>query len=406
MKIPWMIFCLGLMLTACGGSSGSQAPANPGGAGNEKGSVDEWQASLLGQEGHGGDALVCFTIPVERALYKVSYGKPEDECTPPGPCVGHSTDPNDPKRSGVVWRMTEEGRKSIKSAKPLEQYLAENITSKKALIDELNGMSVDLGYQQVLAPFKKLPAPFNRISETHKKLGWLKEDGISSEYGLMDVNDSGFINENEIDRTHCKELQAVVRRDTQLWYDSDIISHFDNAGLVLIQLHEEIYAWGKQQDQINRGLFGPPAHETSVKTRRLILKILDDGIDEKLVNENLKVLGFSTMYWANGFNVPTPIGYYMDTEACVSEQQYLKNFFSGGGNGQDFWLRVDRLFSNRYLKTDHDSPSPVMRNNFPDALANMIALTYSSDSRTIQAEMNRLQAIFERPESCVGSFNQ
>lgn len=313
-----------------------------------------------------GVTLVCFSIPVERALYKVFYGKPDNEGAPPGPCMGHSTDPSAPRTSGVVWRMTAEGRKAISSAKPLEQYLAEKITSKKVLIDQLNAMSVEAGYQKVLAPFTKLPAPFSRISETHRKLGWLKEDGISSEYGLMDVNDSGFIGENKIDRTYCKELQAVVRRDTQLWYDVDILSHFDNAGL--------------------------------------ILKVLDDGMDEKLVNENLRVLGFSTLYWANAFNVPTSVGYYMDTESCIAEQQYLKNFFQGEFYDKDFSLKVGRLFSDRYLKTDHASSELEMRNNFPDALANMIALTYSGESSTFRAEINRLQALFERPESFRGSF--
>ncbi len=239
----------------------------------------------------------------------------------------------------------------------------------------------------------------------HRKLGWLHEDGIASEYGLIDINDSGFVNENEIDKTYCKELQAVVRRDNQLWYDKDIVSHFDNVGRVIIQLHEELYAWGKAQDQINWEVPGQPAHETSTKTRRLILKILDQNIDFKLVNENLKALGFSTLYWENMFNVPTSVGYYMDSETCINEQRFLKNFLGGGGYGTDFWLKVENLVSTRYLKSSASWPILQLRSNFPDALANMITLTINGgSSATFASEIMQLQQVFESPESCQGSF--
>ncbi len=110
-----------LLLTACNGSSGGGN--SPGGDGNNniqsnKGEVSEWQYSLLGQEGHGGDAIVCFSIPVERALYKVNT-KQENECPQGGPCSdsNSSTSPNNPgsTSSGIVWRMTDEGRRSIQS---------------------------------------------------------------------------------------------------------------------------------------------------------------------------------------------------------------------------------------------------------------------------------------------------
>jgi hypothetical protein len=394
-----------VLLAACTGGGGSPVDSGGAPAPRGRGGLSDWQSSLLGQEGHGGDAVVCFDIPVERALYKVTVGEPEENCTADGSCS--SSRPHNPGTdggSGLVWRMTDEGRKAIRSAKPLEQYLAERIASKKNLIDHLNQVSTEEGYQEILRPFAKLPAAFSRVSEMHQRLGWLHEDGIASDFGLLDVNDSGFIAENEIDKTHCKELQAVVRRDHQLWYDSDIVKHFDNAGRVLIQLHEEIYAWGKQQDEINRGLFGPPAHETSTKTRRLILKILDESIDQKLVNENLKDLGFSTMYWENQFKVPTSVGHYMDTESCIAEQQFLKDFFKNGTLDRDFWLQTELLFSDRYLKASHSSPATELRNNFPNALSNMIALTMGGGGRTFESEIRKLQAVFERPESCIGEF--
>lgn len=409
-KVKKCLLVLGLFLTACsqGGGGGSSASPNGGVIKNNSGEVSEWQSAALGQEGHGGDAIVCFSIPIENALYKINT-KPDNNCVPPGPCSDsqNSTSPMDPNSpsSGIVWRMTDAGRKAIQSAKPLEQYLGERIASKKVIIDQLNQMSLQDGYEKILAPFTKLPSAFNRVSEMHQKLGWLNEDGISSEYGLMDINDSGFVNENEIDKSHCKELQAVVRRDNQLWYDADIVSHFDNAGRVLIQLHEEIYAWGKAQDKINWEVPGQPAHETSTKTRRLILKILDQDADVKHLNENLKALGFSTMYWETQFNVPTAVGLYMDTDSCVAEQQYLKDFFKGGGYGSDFWLAVEGLFSTRYLKSSRAEPILQLRNNYPDALSNMIALTMSSGGSygNFATEIMKLQKVFELPESCQGS---
>lgn len=236
----------------------------------------------------------------------------------------------------------------------------------------------------------------------HRKLGWLTQDGVSSEYGLMDVNDSGFLNENEIDRTHCKELQAVVRRDNQLWYDADIIRHFDAAGKVAIQLHEEIYAWGKAQDEINQEIPGPLAHNTSANTRRLILKLFGENMDARLLNENLKTLGFSTLYWENSFNVPTPVGYYMDSDMCVGEQNELKNLMTTGGYGDDFWLEVEEKFSSRYLSRENGHPVLQARFNFPDALSNMIGFTmnYHGPSDDFRNGLAQLLQKFELPEAC------
>jgi len=411
MKKITMSFVTMLLLAACNdGGSGTPAGGVPGSSpGNNKEALSDWQSSLVGQEGHGGDAVVCFDIPVERALYKVTVGEqpPENTCPPPGPCAQKPVDEKMPdsngRGSGIVWRMTDEGRKSIRSAKPLEQYLGERITSKKILIDQLNQMPVEEGYEKVLMPFTRLPAAFSKIKAIHQKLGWLSEDGISSEYGLIDVNDSGFVGENEIDKSHCKELQAVVRRDGQLWYDSDIVSHFDNAGKVLIQLHEEIYTWGKGQDEIN-GTYRPPAHETSVKTRRLILKVLDDVLEPQLLNENLKSLGFSIFYWENTFNSPTAVGYYMDTDTCIAEQQFLKNFFQGLSADRDFLLKTEGLFEKRYLTSSNSWVSLELRQNYPEVLSNMIALTAKGDTPTFWQEIHQLQAVFERPESCQGSF--
>lgn len=406
------VLCL-LMIACNNNGGGSKSPGVGGGSNNDpnnKGVVSDWQNSLLGQEGHGGDAVVCFSIPIERALYKVNTN-PGKKCQPGENCpksVGMA-DPMNPgsSSSGIVWRLTNEGRQSIQSAKPLEQYLGERISSKKILIDQLNQMPLEEGYQQTLQPFTKLPSAFNRIAEMHRKLGWLHEDGIASEYGLIDINDSGFVNENEIDQTRCKELQAVVRRDNQLWYDADIVKHFDNAGRVLIQLHEEIYAWGKLQDQINWKIQGRVAHETSTKTRRLILKILDHDMDEKLVNENLKGLGFSIMFWENLFSIPTSVGFYMDTDTCIAEQKFLKEFFkSNQGNESAFSRKVANLFLSRYLNSDNDGSRIELQHNYPDALSNMISMTLSHahSSNHFAAEILKLQRIFEQPESCQGSF--
>ncbi len=166
-----------LFLAAC--DQGSGRDKSPGGSGNNNiqkntGEVTDWQTSTLGQEGHGGDAIVCFNIPVERALYKIDTN-PDFGCAPGDTCSSgnSSVSPSKPgsSSSGVVWRMTNEGRGSIQSAKPLEQYIAERIASKKVIIDQLNQMSLEEGYKRVIRPFAKLPAPFNRISEIHRKLG-------------------------------------------------------------------------------------------------------------------------------------------------------------------------------------------------------------------------------------------
>jgi hypothetical protein len=244
MKIKTLSLSVCLLLGACNFKSSSHDE-------NSQFGVQEWQTSLLGQEGHGGDAVVCFSIPLDQALQKIDTRPKAPECNVGDVCPNQpigsdpilNPSPDAPlSSSGVIWKMTNEGRKSIHSAQPLEQYLAERVSGKKLILERLKKLTPEEGYQELLQIFTELPVPFKRISEMHRKLGWLKEDGIASEYGLMDINDSGFLNESQIDSTRCKELQAVVRRDNQLWYDTDIVKHFDNAGLVLIQLHEEIYA--------------------------------------------------------------------------------------------------------------------------------------------------------------------
>lgn len=389
---------LGIALAGCQSES-ADTDSGPGGAqATRGGTIAGWQTSLLGQEGHGGDAVVCFSIPVERALYQASTGG-GDHCVTGEPCLVHNGPNSQP---GAVWRMTDEGRRSIVSAQPLEEYLGSRTTSGKRVLDQFNQMPVEEGYRQSLLPFAKLPAASSRVQEMHRQLGWLTQDGVASEYGLMDVNDSGFLNENEIDRAHCKELQAVVRRDNQLWYDADIIHHFDNAGLVAIQLHEEIYAWGKKEDEINREIVGPPAHATSANSRRLILKVFGENLDSQLLNENLKTLGFSAGYWESAFNVPTPIGYYMDSDACVAEQNELKDLMSSGGYGNDFWLAVEEKFSARYLKGENGQPLLPVRFNFPDALANMIGFTmnYHGPSDGFRSGLGQLLQRFEQSGAC------
>lgn len=397
---PVILGLLFFVLTACGGDEPGAGSASGPGTGTEPvvatGRIQEWQVSLAGQEGHGGDAIVCFSIPIERALAHADV-PPGDGCQPDGTCIVHSgPTPND------LWRMTEEGRRSIQSAKPLEQYLGERIAGKKVILDQLNQMPVKDGYAKVIKTFSKLPGAYSRVAEAHRRLGWLLDDGIASEYGLADINDSGFVNESEIDRTHCKELQAVVRRDNQLWYDADIVKHFDNAGMVLMQLHEEIYAWAKQMDEINFSVPYRPAHETSTKTRRLILKVLDPNMATETVNENLKDFGFSALYLENLYRLPTSPGFYMDSDACRAEQKSLRALFPASTNY--YWQEVMRLFEGRYLTASRADRNPQLRFNYPSAISNMIAYTldYRGTDEQFRKEILNMLQKFERDGACEG----
>lgn len=399
MNVRIALMTLFLTLVAC--KQDSKTGAGGGNGTDPTWKATEWQTSLLGQEGHGGDAIVCFSIPVERALVQQKLIE-EQPCPPGQECPSQLNSSSSP-RPRVTWRMTDEGRRSIRSAKPLEQHLAERIASKKILIDQLNQLSVEQGYRMVLQPLTKLPAAFTRVKEIHQKIGWLEQDGIASEYGLLDIDDSGFVHESEIDQKYCKELQAVVRRDNQLWYDRDILSHFDQAGKVLIQLHEELYAWGKDLDAINGTLSAPPAHETSTKTRRLILKALDTSADVTRFNQVLKDSGFSIMHWDDLFLVPTAVGLYMDTATCLAEQRFLK------GEIQRLWGpylfgRMASLFGDRYLQSNHPYASFQLRHNFPKEISNMIALTMGAETTTFGDDLLALQAQFERPTACEGVF--
>lgn len=396
-----------LFLSACGNNSGSGGASKFGPNSSGGKALEGWQSATLGQEGHGGDAIVCFNIPIEQAIYKVGGGDEgggdEDgggskDC---GPDFCRSS-PN--AGSGQVWRMTDAGRQAIRSAQPLEQYLAEHTMGKKQLLERLNQMSVEDGYKKLLQPYTFLPGAFSRIAEMHRKLGWLLQDGVASEYGLMDINDSAFVNESEIDTAHCKELQAVVRRNNQLWYDKDIVSHFDNAGLVLIQLHEEIYSWAKQVDTHNQH-FGRVAHQKSDNTRWLLLKTLDENLRADTLNEQLKSLGFSILYWSNQFKLPTAVGFFMTTDACVAEQKFLKGIYdSFRKRDVSYWFNT---FNQRYLDADEwgDVAEPLQY-NFPDLLSQMIDLARSTLRRPADFEsgIDQLMPKFLKADACRGTF--
>ncbi|MCB0415240.1 MAG: hypothetical protein KDD50_12960 [Bdellovibrionales bacterium] len=393
----------GLIVSGC--KDGGSLPGNGDNKKNDSGSLKAWQVRMLGQEGHGGDAIVCFSIPIEKAVYKVELPL-QNECTGKGPCQpqGSSCQIGQPcpHSRGVIWKITDEGRRSIESAKPLEQYMAEKIASKKVFLDELNKLSLNDAYMEVLTPFTALPGAFEKIVDIHHSLGWLEEDGVADEYGLMDVADSGFV--TNIDKTKCKELQAVVRRDNQLWYDSDIVKHFDNAGKVLIQLHEELYTWGKYQDEINVNVGFREAHSTSTKTRRLILKLLGDDVNTNFLNSTLKSHGFSILYWENGMSGSVKLGEFMDSSSCIAEREVLKSYFEYPGQDMQFDL-LNFIFP-RYIKAGNEMQIEL-RHNYPGVISRLVSFTESYSGPW--QEFNRLASeLFDElhlEESCRPSFN-
>lgn len=387
-----------IFLAACQSSSDSK----------KKLTGSDWQVLMAGQEGHGGDAIVCFDIPLDRALSKVVLTE-EEPCAPGEDCVKHREEHsvgNGPSAEPpeAIWRMTEAGRRAIQSAKPLEQYLGERIAGRRAFFKRLNESSIENGYQLALQPFTQLPAAFEQIEKMHRNLGWLEQDGIASEYGLIDINDSGFVNESEIDAEHCKELQAVVRRDQQLWYDPDIIAHFDNAGKIIIQLHEEIYAWGKEQDEKLDHYHGREVHFDSTKTRRLILKVLDDNIETDVLNESLKSLGFSAFHWASGYRSPTPAGYFMTSNACAGERAQWTQMLNSPI--EDLSLAATNFVTERYLKVEDYNIELGLTANYPEALANLIqfALNARMSNQGFKQGLEPLVEQLMKPEACIGQF--
>lgn len=421
MKRLFVLTVVAVHLISCQGGGGNSAspgigpdPINPKPApeestnnesspGNSSGSSN-WRADFLGQEGHGGDAIVCFNIPISRAVISGELVTPKSEtiCYPNGQCETKIPVERVSPINPIVWRITDEGRRSIRSAKPLEQFLAEKISSKKLIVDELNRMSVEDGYLKITSAFRELPAVKESIRQQHQKLGWLLQEGIGSDYGLMDIKDSGFVSENEIDTRYCKELQAVVRRDNQLWYDRDIIAHFDNAGKVLMQMHEEIYAWAKTRDTINEKIGGAPMHRTSERTRGLILKLMDKEIDVERSGQHLKDLGFSVGYWYDSYNFPLSPGSFMNKDICEQEQNYLRGALSyNGGSGERHQIYVTSIFAERYLRADHVTMLEL-KANLPARLAEMIdySFLYQGSWGRFGEGLDQLSQKFFDPQAC------
>jgi hypothetical protein len=126
-------------------------------------------------------------------------------------------------------------------------------------------------------------------------------------------------------------------------------------------------------------------------------------MDSQLLNDNLKALGFSVLYWSDSFHVPTSIGYYMDSDTCIGEQRELRNLVSVTGG---YWNPIHEKLFQRYLKREGGVLTGGLQFNLPDALSDIISFvsSFNGAEEEFREEITQLLEKFEKPEACVGQI--
>lgn len=198
-----------------------------------------------GSGAHGGDAVVCFSIPVDQAMSK-----------------------------GI---MTARGRKAITSAVTNEYQQYSSRAAANPAIARLQKMSFEDALTELHAMAAGVPAFFAQLEAAQKYIGQI-DDGLPAENGIEDVRDSGTgfgMPEG------CDLVQAALRREDQMSYDPDVWKAFSGFQRALMQLHEEVYYIGVQSGQ-----------QDSTRTQLLIGYLLQEGVTDEGLVQKLQRYGF------------------------------------------------------------------------------------------------------------------
>lgn len=185
-----------------------------------------------GSEAHGGDAVVCFSIPMSDAM----------------------------GRDGMV---TAAGRRNISKAVTLEWYRA-SLAMRNSKIKSM----INLPYEKALAAlhsqFSMAPRFRKSLDSAHEILGNISERALPATAGLSDIRDSlTFVGYPH----NCTLVQAAVREEDLITYDLDVWNAMSGFQQALLQLHEELYYLGSSRADIYK-------HDDSSRTQLLILMLL------------------------------------------------------------------------------------------------------------------------------------
>jgi len=238
-----------------------------------------------GREGHGGDAIVCFNISVEDAV--------------------------------IEGRMTIAGQQNIKSATPLEKFLAEKTYYRGGLLKIIEKMPYQRALDAIFESFKGLPVFFDYLNTSNQQLGRVTH-GIEASNGLFDVNDSGSV---IVPDEGCSQIQSMVRRVDELSYDSNVFSQYSEADEAISQAHEVIYfikqkIWEKRKRQY--GDFFQDKPLSSVSTQILLTKILVAQLSPEEIKQQLEQNEFGE------FSTAAQILEYMDNNQVIERMDEME----------------------------------------------------------------------------------
>jgi hypothetical protein len=211
--------------------------------------------SHAGAGGHGGDTIVCFSVPLSQAV-EIRNG------------------------SEV---MTAIGRRSITSVRTIEFFRAEHAVYNNPFVQRLSGLSYREAVVELRGRFDSVPSFGERLLRPYSNaIGFIEDTGYPAVYGLEDVRDSGAV---ILPPPGCAQIQAAIRQGYSITYDSSIWAAAPPLQKALLQMHEELFAVGVH--------FG---HEFSVGTQLVLMAILASNVEGQSLSKVLQAQGFGARF--------------------------------------------------------------------------------------------------------------
>ncbi|MEZ4741681.1 MAG: hypothetical protein R3B45_04420 [Bdellovibrionota bacterium] len=256
-------------------------------------------------ETHGGDAVVCFTIPIVEATVLV---------VPP---------------NGRL--ITEGGYRAISSIETLESFQARLNLQSHSVLSELDQYDENLESLKFLTDqWKVLPEFYDLIIEQRNTIGTISESGLPAQFGINDIQDSDF----QLGvPSNCSVIQLAMQRFNEVYYDARLWKHLSAGQKSILQLHEEIYRIG----------FMKFDHQNSLRTRELIVKMLQTNskhLDELFFQKQTSFYGFDKYLLRSIFVVE----FMRSLELVKSLDKLVNDYYKT--QDESLLLEVKEVFNN------------------------------------------------------------
>ncbi|MBX9766892.1 MAG: hypothetical protein K2X47_06440, partial [Bdellovibrionales bacterium] len=208
-------------------------------------------AAFAGNDGRGGDAIVCFAKGLSGNVVL----------------------------QGTGYALTKEGRANIHTAETREGYRIRHLSKRSGFLASLEGKTEAEAFELMLKRFQGVPGFYQLLKEMHERLDAI-EDGFNARGGLEDIKDTGL--KYQLEDANCVFAQAVVREKSTFSRDGDVFDKFVPVQRALIRFHEVTYAVGDES-------FG---HDNSGPTERVLLHAFGQDLPAERLASKIKENGF------------------------------------------------------------------------------------------------------------------